>query len=136
MPRNLSPSDLEKLQEPRLSKAEALCFAAVKTSSCPSCRARLVSRRPLDERSDSAEKNLSKDAGMRRFGLLLIIGVMMASSSGCALMHEMQPHRLWRWNRGPSHSSDPYFSVSDPIPDSAFQRQAIDFDEAPVADLD
>lgn len=52
---------------------------------------------------------------MRSFrGCLLALAVCSATT-GCAMMHDMQPHRLWRWNRGPAPSSNPFFSVSDPV---------------------
>jgi hypothetical protein len=39
---------------------------------------------------------------------------------GCSLMHELQPHRLQRWNRGPAPGRDEVmFSVSDPLPRNA-----------------
>ena len=48
-----------------------------------------------------------------RFARLSWLCVMATVASGCALTHDLQPHRLWRWNRGPGASSDPFFSVSD-----------------------
>ena len=59
---------------------------------------------------------------MRRFAGMLVGGLIAVTSTGCALMHEVQPHRLWRFNRGPAPSSNPYFSVSDPIPQTALHR--------------
>ena len=56
---------------------------------------------------------------MRRFAGMLAVGLIAVIFTGCALMHEVQPHRLWRYNRGPAPSSNPYFSVSDPIPPTA-----------------
>ena len=56
---------------------------------------------------------------MRRFAGMLAGGLIAVTSTGCTLMHEVQPHRLWRYNRGPAPSSNPYFSVSDPIPQTA-----------------
>ena len=53
---------------------------------------------------------------MRRFGLSVLAAGLWLTSSGCSLMHNMQPHRMWRWNRGPAPSTNPFFSVSDPIP--------------------
>ncbi len=76
---------------------------------------------------------------MRRIGWMLIVGGMAANSLGCALMHDIQPHRLWRFNRGPSPSSNPYFSVSDPIPPTAsrpLSPRVDDIGELPVADHD
>lgn len=43
----------------------------------------------------------------------LLVG-MVLSGSGCATMwHEMQPHRLMKWNNGPAPSLDPEFSLND-----------------------
>jgi hypothetical protein len=53
---------------------------------------------------------------MRRFGFCLMVFGLCLASSGCSLMHNFQPHRMWRWNRGPAPSSNPFFSVGDPIP--------------------
>ncbi|MCX7421194.1 MAG: hypothetical protein NT013_16855 [Planctomycetia bacterium] len=51
---------------------------------------------------------------MRCFHGVLVGIVTCTLSTGCALTHEAQPHRLWRFNRGPGPSSNPYFSVNDP----------------------
>lgn len=56
---------------------------------------------------------------MRQIPLLIVVSAIALSQTGCAMMHDLQPHRLWRWNRGPAPSSDPYFSISDPVPASA-----------------
>ncbi len=53
---------------------------------------------------------------MRRFGWCVLASSLWLTSSGCSLMHNMQPHRMWRWNRGPAPSTNPFFSISDPIP--------------------
>lgn len=53
---------------------------------------------------------------MRRFGVCVLAGGLWLTSSGCSLMHNIQPHRMWRWNRGPAPSTNPFFSISDPIP--------------------
>ena len=53
---------------------------------------------------------------MRRLGFSVLVSGIWLASSGCAMMHEMQPHRMWRWNRGPAPSANPFFSVKDPIP--------------------
>jgi hypothetical protein len=63
---------------------------------------------------------------MRRLGFTGLMGIVLLSSSGCAMMHELQPHRLWRWNRNPAPSSDPYFSVSDPIPQLGTPAESLD----------
>lgn len=72
---------------------------------------------------------------MRRFGFTGLMGFVLLCSSGCAMMHELQPHRLWRWNRNPAPSSDPYFSVSDPIPQLGLPAESLDepSDPTPVA---
>lgn len=54
---------------------------------------------------------------MRRFGWCVLAGNLWFTSSGCSLMHDLQPHRMWRWNRGPAPSTNPFFSISDPIPE-------------------
>lgn len=53
---------------------------------------------------------------MRRFGWGVIVSGLWLTSSGCSLMHNLKPHRMWQWNRGPAPSTNPFFSVSDPIP--------------------
>ncbi len=53
---------------------------------------------------------------MRRFGWCVLASAMCLVFSGCAMMHDFRPHRLWRFNRGPAPSTNPFFSVSDPIP--------------------
>lgn len=53
---------------------------------------------------------------MRRFRWCVLTSAMWLVSSGCAMMHDLQQHRLWRFNRGPAPSTNPFFSVSDPIP--------------------
>ena len=76
---------------------------------------------------------------MRRIGWLLVVSGVMVASQGCAIMHDAQPHRLWRFNRGASPSSNPYFSVSDPIPQTESRPlapTADDIDETSVADRD
>lgn len=47
------------------------------------------------------------------FGLLFVAG-----AAGCEVLHELKPHRLHRWNRGPGMESgyEAYYSVPDPIP--------------------
>ena len=52
---------------------------------------------------------------MRRFRWCVLAGSLWMISAGCSLMHDLRPHRLWRWNRGPAPSGNPFFSVSDPI---------------------
>ena len=49
---------------------------------------------------------------------LAFLGLILTVASGCqGLMHELQPHRLWRLNyQEPSgRTDDVYFSISDPL---------------------
>lgn len=50
----------------------------------------------------------------------LVIGGLLCTSlsfqTGCAIMHELQPHRLWRLNRQPPPPSTANFSVTDTLP--------------------
>lgn len=87
--------------------------------------------------------NEAEDAGMRCCGWTLAGVALCVTAMGCALTHEAQPHRLWRFNRGPGPSSNPYFSVSDLPPQSAANttgwtphKLADAAHEPPVADLD
>src|SRR5262245_1001676 len=67
----------------------------------------------------------SEDPRMQRFAHTLVGGLFVVSLAGCTFMHDLQPHRLWRFNRGPAPSSDPYFSVSDPIPQAHSRRDGM-----------
>lgn len=42
---------------------------------------------------------------------LVVLSLVIASGAGCALMHELQPHRLKKWNSGPAPSFDPEFGA-------------------------
>ncbi|QDU79898.1 hypothetical protein Pla110_16180 [Polystyrenella longa] len=42
-----------------------------------------------------------------------LISASVASSTGCNLLHNLQPHRLHRLNRQPSSASAAMFSVQD-----------------------
>lgn len=49
---------------------------------------------------------------------LSVVLALMLFSSGCSsIMHELQPHRLWRWNyQEPSGRTDGvYFSIDDQL---------------------
>ncbi len=51
---------------------------------------------------------------MNRFFTLIIILPM----AGCStITHELQPHRLWRWNyqEAPGRTDDALFSIDDPL---------------------
>ena len=58
---------------------------------------------------------------MTRLTLLSLVGLILFTLPGCgAMLHEMQPHRLWRWNYQPQGvnsdgSYGSYFSVDDPL---------------------
>ena len=63
---------------------------------------------------------------MRRMGFSVLVAGLWLTSSGCAMMHEMRPHRMWRWNRGPAPSANPFFSVNDPIPQLGEPAESLD----------
>jgi hypothetical protein len=44
-----------------------------------------------------------------------LLGAVVWSAAGCQMFHELQPHRLRRWNQGPGMSSEAYFSVPDVV---------------------
>ena len=67
---------------------------------------------------------------MRRFGWCVLASAMCLVFSGCALMHDFRPHRMWRFNRGPAPSTNPFFSVSDPIPQLGAPAEFPDPDSA------
>lgn len=48
----------------------------------------------------------------------LATAIAVSGLVGCQspILHELKPHRMWRWNRGSPAPRDAYFSVSDPIP--------------------
>lgn len=58
---------------------------------------------------------------MLRIRASVLICSLLASSGCSSIMHELQPHRLWRWNyQEPSGRTDGvYFSVEDPLPAAA-----------------
>jgi hypothetical protein len=48
----------------------------------------------------------------------MTIGLILLSLAGCStITHELQPHRLWRWNyqEAPSRTDDALFSIDDPL---------------------
>lgn len=62
----------------------------------------------------------------------IILGLTVCAlscSTGCALFHELQPHRLRRLNATPSPMRDAMFSVSDPVDNG----EAFEQTESPVA---
>ena len=61
---------------------------------------------------------------------------LMLTLSGCSsIMHELQPHRLWRWNyhEPPGRTDDALFSIDDPLIDS---DDSLTSSAAGPADLD
>lgn len=55
---------------------------------------------------------------MRTLCMLMLVGL----STGCqTITHELQPHRLWRWNYYEPTSRDAFgtFSIDDPLVESA-----------------
>jgi hypothetical protein len=68
----------------------------------------------------------------------VLAAAFAAGTSGCQMLHEMQPHRLWKWNHGtegmppedysqfPAYSGDSSVclaSVSDDPPTDARSRE-------------
>lgn len=64
-----------------------------------------------------------------------VVSLILVTLPGCGkMMHEMQPHRLWRWNYQPQGSNSDgsygaYFSVDDSLektqkPGSAYARKS------------
>jgi hypothetical protein len=48
----------------------------------------------------------------------LLTMTLFLTLSGCSsIMHELQPHRLWRWNyhEPPGRTDDALFSIDDPL---------------------
>uniref|UniRef100_A0A7C4LLB2 Uncharacterized protein n=1 Tax=Schlesneria paludicola TaxID=360056 RepID=A0A7C4LLB2_9PLAN len=48
---------------------------------------------------------------MRWWARTLVFGLLGTQLAGCTLLHELQPHRLRRLNRGPAPSLDPEFTT-------------------------
>lgn len=47
-----------------------------------------------------------------------LVASALLTSTGCSLLHNLKPHRLWRLNRATNGmDSGAYFSVADPIPE-------------------
>lgn len=62
--------------------------------------------------------------------------LLFVSVTGCSsITHELQPHRLWRWNyqEAPSRSEDALFSIDDPrIPVMINEEPAAAIPNAPA----
>ncbi len=74
---------------------------------------------------------------MRTLKIALLL-MALGSSVGCTtmdkMMHELKPHRLWRFNRhpAPGRADSAFYSVSDPIA----ERQTDVIDEKTLLDSD
>ncbi|MEZ6059289.1 MAG: hypothetical protein R3C19_02895 [Planctomycetaceae bacterium] len=71
---------------------------------------------------------------------LLCLGLILFCSTGCqSILHELQPHRLWRWNyqEPPGRTDGVYYSIDDPldqpVPNCA-DASAIDAGDAPAGE--
>lgn len=49
----------------------------------------------------------------RRISLLMLV-CGLCTTLGCAVLHDLKPHRLQRLNRGPAVGSGALYSVADP----------------------
>jgi hypothetical protein len=55
-----------------------------------------------------------------------LIAAIAIGGSGCNMIpHDLQPHRLWRFNRNPPPRHEGYFSVSDPIEPASKPEPAV-----------
>ena len=71
----------------------------------------------------------------RIYGFFLLLPLAGCSS----LSHELQAHRLWRWNyqEAPNRSDDALFSIDDPrIPAMSAEHPAPESLSGPAADAD
>ena len=60
---------------------------------------------------------------MTRVRFILVIAAWVSTSTGCSLLHNLQPHRLHRLNRQSAPASNAIYSVEDPIEnESAIQE--------------
>lgn len=66
--------------------------------------------------------------------------LLFLSATGCSsITHELQPHRLWRWNyqEAPNRTDDALFSIDDPrIPAMNNESPAPESSGGPAADAD
>jgi len=58
----------------------------------------------------------------RRMSLLLL-ACGLFTTLGCAVLHDLKPHRLQRLNRGPAVGSGALYSVADPRVPAASRSQ-------------
>ena len=55
---------------------------------------------------------------MKRFSIFVLAVTGLVVLPGCqSLLHELQPHRLWRWNYhdSPGRADSAFYSLSDPL---------------------
>ena len=66
--------------------------------------------------------------------------LLFLSATGCSsITHELQPHRLWRWNyqEAPNRTDDALFSIDDPrIPVMTTETPATESSGGTAADAD
>ncbi len=66
--------------------------------------------------------------------------LLFLSATGCSsITHELQPHRLWRWNyqEAPNRTDDALFSIDDPkIPAMTNEDPAPGSSVSPAAESD
>ena len=66
--------------------------------------------------------------------------LLFVSATGCSsITHELQPHRLWRWNyqEAPSRTDDALFSIDDPkIPAMSNEEPAVASPAEPAVSVD
>ena len=108
--------------ETRLSHSFVFCEEVCETTLCHNravgCaiapQSSTISVQFASERHNFAAK-LHGPPIMKRF---ICLCLLLMTSSGCAgLLHELQPHRLWRMNYQESSGrmDGAYFSMSDPL---------------------
>ena len=64
-----------------------------------------------------------------------VLAVLAGSLVGCStIMHELQPHRLRRWNQGPGMESgaEAYYSIRDEIPERDASDVSADAFQPPI----
>ena len=56
-------------------------------------------------------------ATVRKTLCAALAAALLGTTAGCSMFHELQPHRLWRWNRySPPTPGHAHFSLSDSVP--------------------
>ena len=66
--------------------------------------------------------------------------LLFVSATGCSsITHELQPHRLWRWNyqEAPNRTDDALFSIDDPrIPAMSNEEPVAESSAEPAVTVD